>query len=94
MTSILFFPAQPSSSPDRIAASYRSLMAARTIHQRVPFVHTNIPGACTFGLWIARWRERSMLRNELLLQPDSVLEDANYRRKDAVNEAAKPFWVA
>ncbi|MEM1284678.1 MAG: hypothetical protein AAGH43_04775 [Pseudomonadota bacterium] len=69
-------------------------MAARTIHQRVPFVHTNIPGARNFGLWIARWRERSMLRNELLLQPDSVLEDAGYTRKDAVKEAAKPFWMA
>lgn len=45
-------------------------------------------------LWMARHRYRSMLRNELLLQPASVLEDAGMSRHAAEREAAKPVWRA
>lgn len=48
--------------------------------------------ARTLHVWLARRAERSMLRNELLTQPDSVLRDAGWTRAQARKEAAKPFW--
>ncbi|GHG79282.1 DUF1127 domain-containing protein [Pseudodonghicola xiamenensis] len=43
-------------------------------------------------LWRHRWALRRMLRDDLLPQPDSVLQDAGWRRAAALVEAAKPFW--
>ncbi len=45
-------------------------------------------------LWMARHRHRAMLRNDLLPQPDSVLQDAATTRAKAEAEARKPFWRA
>lgn len=47
-----------------------------------------------FETWAERRRYRFMLRNDLLLQPDSVLEDAGITRAEAICEAKKPFWRA
>ncbi|WP_421852029.1 DUF1127 domain-containing protein [Oricola sp.] len=44
--------------------------------------------------WIDRAACRRMLREELLPQPDSVLNDAGITRQAAACEAAKPFWKA
>lgn len=44
------------------------------------------------AVWAARRKYRAMLRNELLAQPDSVLEDAGFTRSQARIEAHKPFW--
>lgn len=47
---------------------------------------------------LCRYRKRAiyrkMLREELLLQPDSVIEDAGLDRDLASSEAHKPFWRA
>ena len=46
------------------------------------------------SVWYTRYRYRLMLRNDLLLQPDSVLEDAGISRVAAKVEAQKSFWCA
>jgi len=50
------------------------------------------PGAGLIALWYARHRYRAMMRDDLLLQPDSVLADAGFDRAAALREARKPFW--
>lgn len=47
-----------------------------------------------FSVWSARYQYRRMLRDDLLLQPDSVLADAGITRTAAKCEAQKPFWRA
>lgn len=58
----------------------------------------SVPSERRFVEVLEVWRERSiyrkMLRDELLRQPDSVLEDAGVDRKTAEAEARKPFWRA
>ena len=46
------------------------------------------------SVWYARYQYRQMLRDDLLLQPDSVLADAGISRTAAKREAQKPFWRA
>lgn len=46
------------------------------------------------AVWHARYQYRQMLRDDLLLQPDSVLADAGITRVAAKCEAQKPFWRA
>jgi uncharacterized protein YjiS (DUF1127 family) len=46
------------------------------------------------SVWYARYQYRQMLRDDLLLQPDSVLADAGITRIAARCEAQKPFWRA
>ncbi|MEO0384981.1 MAG: hypothetical protein AAF234_15650 [Pseudomonadota bacterium] len=84
MTNILIFAQRSSTEPTPLAITYRKIAQARPIVQGKTFAH----------IWWARWRLRQMLRHELLLQPDSVLEDAGLERRDAEREAAKPFWKA
>lgn len=46
------------------------------------------------SIWYERYQFRIMLRDDLLPQPDSVLEDAGISRGIAKREAQKPFWRA
>lgn len=48
----------------------------------------------TASIWRRRRTFRRELRNELLPQPDSVLEDAGWTRAEAEAEAQRPFWRA
>ncbi len=84
MTNILVFAPRSSAEPTPLAMTYRRIVRARPVVRGKTFVHT----------WWARRQLRAMLRKELLLQPDSVLEDAGFDRKQAEREAAKPFWIA
>ena len=63
-----------------------------------PVDRTQAPAAVDckgiLAAWLARHRHRRMLRDDLLPQPDSVLEDAGITRRQAQAEAAKPFWRA
>lgn len=56
-------------------------------------LYRNARGTTFLHIWLARYQLRSMLCHELLLQPDSVLEDAGFTREDAEREASKPFWL-
>lgn len=89
MTNILVFAPRSSTEPTPLAITYRKIANAQPIVQGKTFAHSSF-----LQIWWARWRLRQMLRYELLLQPDSVLEDAGLERKDAEREAAKPFWKA
>ncbi|MEO0990979.1 MAG: DUF1127 domain-containing protein [Pseudomonadota bacterium] len=56
-----------------------------------------VPRSRRFGLlslWYERHQYRIMLRDDLLPEPDSVLEDAGISRDFAKLEAQKPFWRA
>lgn len=57
-----------------------------------------VPSHRYAGTLLRRWRDRatfrSMLRQHLLTQPDSVLADAGWTRDAAEKEAGKPIWRA
>lgn len=71
-----------------------SIIILHTTPTHVPAPALPSGGFGILSAWHARYQYRRMLRDDLLPQPDSVLEDAGFNRATAMAEAQKPFWRA
>ncbi len=71
-----------------------SIITLHTTPTKLPAPALRSGGFKIISGWYARYQYRRMLRDDLLPQPDSVLEDAGFNRATAKVEAQKPFWRA